>query len=205
MNFMDNFEKRVQGIKDNRTSVIADLYSKIQEAVKGRDEQVEKLNRYLISGTPDQVSTARATIDQKDALVEMYQDKIKEIEATPLVTPDEYGALFKEIINHYGSRELIAYRNLKAAVENVQTAIDNIKAVDAEVHDCANMVKALRPTPQLDMYGNHHPDNYDYAAGGDPTKWGFTISDYIREPLTDMGAKRMIDSYINELEAKYGA
>ena len=62
MGFYDEFTKKIQNIKDERSKAVSDLQTKIDTMIQERDVLKEKVEQLLIDGTPEELEKEREKI-----------------------------------------------------------------------------------------------------------------------------------------------
>ena len=192
MEFVDDFQKKMTEIKDGHLKRMSDLYTKIAETNKNITDHEEMADFYLSLADVENTVKNRILKEKYEKELEVYQDLLKNENTSVVITGSEYRNYMQQIFDEYRPREYSAYVNLLNRIESVKDAIKQIDMLDAEAHTCYDY---------LIMAVNSSSHGIDYKKEyGNPFQWGFSISRFITEPLSDGTPVSMIKSKIKELE-----
>lgn len=192
MSFVDDFEKKMNEIKEGHLQRMADLYGNIAQTNKEIAEYEKMADLYLEMADVENTVENRILKERCEKQLEVYQDLLKRENISEVVSGSEYKAYVKQITDEYLAKEYDAYVNLLNYVKAVGTAIKQIHEVDAEAHAC---YEYLCVAVESSNHGVDYKKEY-----GNPFAWGFSISRFIEEPLLDHSAVSMIESKIKDLK-----
>ena len=185
MGFYDEFAKKIQNIKDERSKAVSDLQTKIDTMIQERDVLKEKVEQLLIDGTPEELVNTRAKVDLKETGISMYQDRLKELEQSPVIDEDSWEEMYQEIVSEYNAQSLEGLKKVKAESVKLQKTIDDLGGIYTEARACFNMLQTTEPlkTSSQTIFGGTH----------------FSLYPFMEEPL-DLDFKQTLDYKIKDLE-----
>lgn len=192
MNFVEEFETKMNEIKETHDEKIAEITDKMKAAITNKNKIVEEYDLYYNLGFFEEAIGLRTKIEAYDEMAKMYQTEIENAKKEVLISEDMHKEYSQEINKTYATKAGEAYKKVLKALNEARAALFEIKEINNDAHICAEMLYAVE---------RYNDSGIDYPRVF--SKYDFSISDYITSPLgfSTVGKHRTLEEccYNNDL------
>lgn len=192
MNFVEEFETKMNEIKETHDEKIAEITDKMKAVITNKNKIVEEYDLYYNLGFFEEAIGLRTKIEAYDEMAKTYQTEIENAKKEVLISEDMHKKYSQEINKTYAAKAGEAYKKVLKALNEARAALFEVKEINNDAHICAEMLYAVE---------RYNDSGIDYPHVF--SQYNFSISDYITSPLgfSTVGKHRTLEEccYNNDL------